>query len=94
MRQTKLNNEENVAYHACTRLLGDAHLVEHFVALLHEQGALVGVGRDVRVVHLHHLHVCVDPGKLVCGQPHCKNNWNAVSYMALKNTSIFENSSF
>jgi hypothetical protein len=49
------------SYHACARLLRNAHLVEHLVALLHEEGALVGVGRHVRVVHLHHLHVSVDP---------------------------------
>ena len=48
-------------HHFSPSLVGNPHLLQHLVALLHEEGALVGVVRDVRVRHLHDLDVGFNP---------------------------------
>ncbi len=50
-------------HHLSPPLLGDLHLLEHLVPLLHEQRPLVGVVGDVRVLHLDHLHLGLNPAK-------------------------------
>ena len=54
-------------HHLFGALVGDLHLLEHLVPLLHDEGALVGVLRDVRVGHLDDLHLRLDPAKSVPG---------------------------
>ena len=48
-------------HHLGSGLSCDPHLVEHLVALLHDERALVGVRGHVAVVHFNHLHVRFDP---------------------------------
>ena len=59
-RQPRRGNRPTT-HHLFGALVGDLHLLEHLVPLLHDEGALVGVLRDVRVGHLDHLHLRLDP---------------------------------
>ena len=51
-------------HHFASAGLGDLHLLEHLVPLLHDQGPLVCVGGDVGVVHLNNVNLGLDPKKI------------------------------
>ena len=34
------------------------------VPLLHHEGPLVSIWRNIRVMHLNHLNICINPGEL------------------------------
>ena len=53
------------AHHLAPGGLGDLHLLQHLVPLLHDQGSLVGVGGHVRVVHLDHVNLSFNSGKKI-----------------------------
>ena len=50
------------AHHLAPGGLGDLHLLQHLVPLLHDERPLVGVGGHVRVVHLDHVNLSLNSG--------------------------------
>ena len=50
------------AHHLAPGGLGDLHLLQHLVPLLHDERPLVGVGGHIRVVHLDHVNLSLNSG--------------------------------